>query len=358
MKLTNLTLSILGFASLAAAQNGNDPLILNNRTGLAPVVYDTFSTSYTKLPITETANGLSQVLPVTAPFTQRSNTFLPKPTTSVQCWRDGYPCGQDGGKHSLRRVADFARATPAPTIDDVPGETGDLSFNIPRLGGMGVGPRVPPPEFFSTRSDVPVPGETGDGTMNILPLPTEFISGTHYDAPPESSSEALFSILPIPTERGTFRPSTWPSHWRGPASHTIDCTRHYCPHNTVSTSISYTPLPATYPSIPAGPTTTLHPAVPPEVTAALERREAGVPIDWWRGSGQSIGPEEVDGPSQGIEAIESQSSKCGLHYCPSWKVTVSRSVDLTSKTTMMWSTVVGPGHTSYPDVPPTVPTGV
>lgn len=47
MKMTTLALSAFSLAVLTAAQNGNDPLILNNRTGLAPVVYATYSTSYT-----------------------------------------------------------------------------------------------------------------------------------------------------------------------------------------------------------------------------------------------------------------------------------------------------------------------
>ncbi|KZM24632.1 hypothetical protein ST47_g4281 [Ascochyta rabiei] len=373
MKVNNLTFSIIGFASLATAQNGNDPLILNNRTGLAPVVYDTFSTSYTKLPVNETAgNGLSQVLPVTAPVTQSpvyANTFFPKPTTSVPCWRDGYPCGQDGGKRIQRRIADFVRATPAPTIEDVPARTGEVSIDIPRFVDMAVALRVPPPEFFNSRPDIPVPGETGDATMNILPIPTELIDGTQYDAPPEptstgtavtdipsETSEAIFFILPI----STLPPSTTarPSHWRGPVpSYTIDCNRHYCPTNTRSVSTtSSTPLPTTHPVIPpTEPYTTQRPAVPPQVTTpTINTRNAGVPIDWWRGPGQPIVPDHH------MEAIAPRSSDCELHYCPSGTSTLASAVPgaATSKTTL--STVVastGPGHASFPAVVPGVATG-
>ncbi|XPS67938.1 hypothetical protein M3J07_000232 [Ascochyta lentis] len=356
MKINNLTISAIGFASLAAAQN----------------VYDTFSTSYTKLPVNGSA--LSQAVPATVPVLTsslvRSNTHLPKPTTSVECWRNGYPCA-NGGQRSQRQVANFVRATPAPVDDESIVET-DVnavpvpSQGIPRLVGMAVAPRVPPPEFFSSRPDVHVPGETDEPTVNILPIPTEFLDGPHYDVPGETG-EVTFTILPIsttpPEDNRVVVPTEW---WRGPVpAYTIDCNRHYCPTNAPSPSPAPTSLPTTsYPLLPPTESfTTKRPAVPPEVTApALPARNAAVPIDWWRGPNQPVGPVES---IESIESIEStHTSDCKLHYCPSWKASLVdpvRSSSTKKTTTTTLSTVVlptGTERTSFPAVPPVVPTGV
>lgn len=96
MKLPTLALSALGLFSIAAAQNGNDPLILNNRTGLSPVVYNTFSTSITtllpptgvakadKVPVYTVLPGeeTMDILPIPTTFlSEATMDILPIPTT-------------------------------------------------------------------------------------------------------------------------------------------------------------------------------------------------------------------------------------------------------------------------------------
>ncbi|KAF3050634.1 hypothetical protein E8E11_003293 [Didymella keratinophila] len=143
MKLATIVLSAFGLTGSIAGQNGNDPLIVNNRTAL-----------HVPIPVT--------------PSPVRSNTFI-KPTTSIECWRNGYPCGQNGGQRSQRLVADFIVPTPALEA------------------------RVPPPGFFSTRTDVQVPGETD--------VPAEMPLDTLAPVP-EPTSEVSMGILPIPTSLG------------------------------------------------------------------------------------------------------------------------------------------------------------
>jgi hypothetical protein len=290
MKITTLALRALGLVGFAAAQNGNDPLILNNRTALDPIVYDTFSTSYTDAPTVNPAISVA-----VTPSLVRSNTFI-KPTTSIDCWRNGYPCGQNGGQRSL--VADFV--IPTPALDA----------------------RVPPPEFFSTRTDVPLPGETdvpgetgeltydilpistslggtplpikptGDASMGILPISTSLGGEPQYDAPTQApTSKTIFSVLPITTSslgaevspiptswwRGSESSVSWQSKWRGPTSdgalapsQTVDCDLHFCPTgflNSTSTPPS-TPLPTIPgsvdpPTTTPGPSTSSHFAIPP-----------------------------------------------------------------------------------------------
>lgn len=338
MKFINLVFSAMSFASVAIAQNGNDPLILNNRTGLAPVVYDTFSISYTtKEPF---RSGVSVTRPISVPVTPspmlsntyfRSNTYFPKPTTSIECWRDGYPCGQNGGQRSQRRVAKFIRATSS--IDEVQTES------TYHMGYMVAARRIPPPEFFSTRSDVNLPHQTADVPMNILPIPAKFTDGTHYDAPnnePGETGDVNFSILPIPTPteaRHAVIPTEW---WRGPGqsdlpmippgwwrdgaspSHTHECSHHYCPTNDPSHTHGVPTSHGTYPTVHS----TKLSAVPPKVTAGAEFHEAGVPIDWWRGPGQPIIPDSPVGPIQRHSSHPIESER---HYCPTNKQGIAKS---------------------------------
>lgn len=264
MYITALALSTLGFASLASAHNGNHPLILNDRTGLAPVVYDGFTTSYTSThaPV---HHGVS--VPLT-PSSVGLNVFI-KSTASVQCWRNGYPCGSN--MRSQRRAAEFAHAT------------------------LGVARRVPPPEFFSTRTDVPLPGhtkvpdETGDdqvyilpistsspsGQMcdratdkdcfDILPIPSTFLARETSDAPPSISAtcDDCFDVLPIPSSRrrgpvsSSLAPTTAPpsdiaiptSWWRGPEGTGIPTSWWRDPEgNGIPTSWWRDPIPSQRPS--------------------------------------------------------------------------------------------------------------
>ncbi|KAJ4378796.1 hypothetical protein N0V86_005669 [Didymella sp. IMI 355093] len=292
MKITTLVLQALGLAGFAAAQNGNDPLILNNRTALDPIVYDTFSTSYTDAPAVKSAVSV----PVT-PSLVRSNTFI-KPITSIECWRNGYPYGHNGSRRSRRLVADLF--VPTPALDA----------------------SVPPPEFLSTRTDVPLPGETdvpvetggltydilsipasfdgtplptnptGDASMGTLPTPTSLGGEPQYDAPTQAPiSETIFSVLPIITSspgaemspiptswwRGSKSSVSWQSKWPGltsdgalAPSQTVGCHLHFCPTgslNSTSTPPS-TPLPTVPgsvdpPTITPGPSTSSHFAIPP-----------------------------------------------------------------------------------------------
>lgn len=134
MKVNNLTLSAIGLVSLAAAQNGNDPLILNNRTGLSPVVYDTFSTSYTKALFSESHRGrFLQALPVTVsiiPPSIYSDPSYSQFTTSVECWRNDYPCDQSSDQHVQRGTANFVRATTTSTIGELSIETDEAIVSI------------------------------------------------------------------------------------------------------------------------------------------------------------------------------------------------------------------------------------
>lgn len=295
MKVTALAFSALGLAGLTTAQNGNDPLILHNRTGLAPVVYDTFLTSYTTSNEL-IRNGVS-VLATSSPV--RSNTFT-KPTTSVECWRNGYPCGQNGGQRSQRRVMNFVRATAA------------------------LDARVPPSEFFSTRTHVHFPGEidvpdkTTEASVGILPVPTEITDDKHYDAPPQpgKTGEAIFSILPVSSTSSTERTAIPTEWWRGPEgaatpTYTIDCNRHYCPSGQAAVIVPTLSPIVTPPVVePTGTrTTSSHFAIPPPVTSLAV--EAAVPIDWWRGPGQPVlpdAPEGLVGPIQRHSSFSAQGS--------------------------------------------------
>lgn len=212
-----MTLSALALAGLTAGQNGNDPLIYNNRTGMNPNVQITFSVLYV-----DTLTALAIPIPL-MPSPMRSNTLI-KRIASIECWRNDYPCGQGGGQRSQRLVAKFVEPTPA------------------------IAARVPPPKFFSTRTDVKAPDETdspretghipldtplplleptAEASMGILPVPVSLGGDPHtYEAPQEVvTSEAIFSALPITTSTsavGTSIPysphSAWPSHWRGATS--------------------------------------------------------------------------------------------------------------------------------------------
>ncbi|KAJ4310797.1 hypothetical protein N0V94_008265 [Neodidymelliopsis sp. IMI 364377] len=204
MKLTNLFLSALSLIGLTLAQNGNDRIILNNRTGLSPVVYDTLATSYTKAAFLD-ANGL----PV-----------------EIQ---------------------------PSPTL------------MMPVSAGKDVEKRIPPPEFFSTRIIVHVPGyavpdATDNVTFNILPLP----------ATPTPSS---VYVAPVQTE------------W------SVDCKFHYCPSQTINVPTTFfTTHPVATKTGHVTVTTTSFPAVPPEVPSVAGGETAGVvPSGWWRGAEGVVG---------------------------------------------------------------------
>ncbi|KAF2633366.1 hypothetical protein BU25DRAFT_453142 [Macroventuria anomochaeta] len=355
MKITALALSTLGLASLTAGQNGNDPLILNNRTGLAPVVYDTFSTSYTTSnePVD---NGMIMTVPVT-PSPVRSNTFLFKPTTSVKCWRNGYPCGQNGGKRSQRRATVFARATP--TIDEV-------HVTLPPAWESH---RVPLPEFFSTRTDVQLSGQTevlaemGEMTIGILPIPTEFTGEKHYDAPP-SETDAFFSILPISTPT-VIVPTLTTSVVIPPVAKPTGT-----PTTTSGLAIPPKPKETIVDSFLGF--TTKGFAIPPELTAR------GVPIDWWRGPGQPVGPDAPLVPEEGIVGSIQRHSvtssgpsgppsmrpivspvstdACFHHYCPSGKETSTKVLETTIRTTFKPVAPTGAVVSSFPAVPPNTST--
>ncbi|KAF1926795.1 uncharacterized protein M421DRAFT_422402 [Didymella exigua CBS 183.55] len=323
MKLTNFALSALGMAGFVAAQNGNDPLILNNRTGLHPTVYDNFSTSYTNKPA-----ATFHSVPLT-PSPERSNTYMFKPTTSVKCWRNGYPCGQNGGQRSQRLVADFVGPTPA------------------------IAARVPPPEWFSSHTDFPlpgetdVPGETGEMPYGILPIPTS-LGGeprtSDASNAPGKTGEAIFSVSPTTTSTPAADKSPIPTAWwRGltsgfagpheptpiaeagePYAVTIDCNRHYC-ISGMPTIRTITPTPHPYPVLP--PATSGF-AVPSKPTLVNEARDAFVPVDWWRGPGKPVVPDApkgldgIYGPIEQTSSVESVFSvatndPCFRHYCPS-----------------------------------------
>ncbi|KAJ4985805.1 hypothetical protein SVAN01_08703 [Stagonosporopsis vannaccii] len=199
MQVITLLLIGLGFASITIAQNDNDPLILNVRSGLTPVIYDGFTTFYasTHAPA---RHGVSVSLTPTPNHSHK----LTKTTTSMQCWRNGYPCGR---QRSQRHAAEFARAA------------------------SGLAHRPPPPAFFSTCTEVPFPDHTKisnecyDDFTSTLPLPmdnlpitTSLLGGEPCDTPPTvTSSEGELTsritkqpirttsannpvdILPIPT---------------------------------------------------------------------------------------------------------------------------------------------------------------
>jgi hypothetical protein len=210
MKLTNLFLSALSLIGLALAQNGNDRIILNNRTGLSPVVYDTLATSYTKATFIDT-NGLPVEI-------QRTSEVMVQSTQ--------------------HRAENIAHAT---------------------LAIEHVEKRIPPPEFFSTRTNVHVPGyavpdATDDVTFNILPLPTP----------------APSSVYAAPTVQ---------TEW------SIDCKFHYCPSHTIDVPTTFfTTHPVATSTGNVRVTTTSFPAVPPEVSSVVGGETAGVvPSSWWRG---------------------------------------------------------------------------
>lgn len=250
MKISAIVLSALGLAGLTAGQNGNDPLIVNNRTDLDPAVCIVFSSSYTD------ALAATHISVPLTPSPVRSNTFV-KPTTSIECWRDGYPCNQNGGQRSQRLVADFVVPTPA------------------------LNARIPPPESFSTRSDVPVPGETGGMPLDTLPPVSEptgevsmgilpifaSLGGEQrtYNAPLRiSTSEAIVSALPIITSTPAFETSipynphsTWPSHWRGATSEVL-ANPSQTVHCNGTVSVSSTP------QMTSVPPTSSHFAIPPD----------------------------------------------------------------------------------------------
>ena len=215
------------------------------------------------------------------PSPMRSNTFI-KSTTSIGCWRDGYPCGQNGGQRSQRLVADFSEPTPA------------------------IAARVPPPEFFSTRTDLkmpggmpldtlaPVPEPTGEVSMSILLIPVSF-GGEPPKQQPPPTGETIVSVLPITSSVpapgnspiSTSVPydphSTWPSRWRGATSEvaaapsqTADCNLHFCPIGTVNSTS--TPPFTLLPTItgPAEPSVTLsvvstssHFVIPPDPSSPI-----------------------------------------------------------------------------------------
>ncbi|KAL1607333.1 hypothetical protein SLS59_002298 [Nothophoma quercina] len=416
MKITALAFSAL--VSLAASQNGNDPLILSNRTGLDPIVYDTFSTSHTAA--TEPARaGVLTLVPLT-PSPVQSNTFV-KPTTFIDCWRNGYPCGQNGGRRSQRLVKNFVHAT------------------------AGVAPRVPPSECFSTRTELrlpeetDVPAETGEVSMGILPSPISLCGDKQYSAPPVEISEPIFSALPIatltaPTTGGVAVPTEWwrgpnmssdwlrshppiptefwrapgeatfalpvststpstegaaiPTEWWRPAqpvpttsaegvalptdwwrgnmpSYTTDCERHYC-HSVPATSkptqdmSSFSAKYGTPPVVkPTGaPTPSSHFAILPEVTPRA------VPIDFWRGPGESVIPDAPAPEDDRYAPVQRHSSfvvvstdDCFRHYCPSGSTTIVPTIMSTVfKTGEPTIVTAGPVCTSFPAVPPNVST--
>lgn len=289
MKLTILTLSALGltFASTAVAQNGNDPVILNNRTGLDPVVYDTFSTSYTTSLVHEPASMtlLHGVTGSPVPVPVRSNTYVFKSTTSMQCWRNGYPCEQNGGGRSQRRVAEFVRATTV--VDDAP--------------------------------------------MNILPIPTE-MGGGQQDAAPTSLSEPA----PAVEAREAGVPIDW---WRGPNDSIVPDSpgRPIQRHSSLASHSSKPTISTLY-----------LPAVPPQPTD-------GVPTN-----GQRL--RFTTTPSDGTSTLAT-NDPCYHHYCPSWMSTLdplptpSSTFDETTLSTV-FSRSPGVPATSFPAVSPEITTVV
>ncbi|KAL1653715.1 hypothetical protein SLS61_003864 [Didymella pomorum] len=332
MKATTLVLGAFGLTGLTAGQNGNDPLILNNRTAL-----------HVSVPHT--------------PSSVRSNTFI-RPTTSIECWRNGYPCGQNGGQQSQRLVADFIVPTPA------------------------LNARVPPSEFFSTRTDIQVPGvtevphempldtlapvpePTGEGSMDILPIPTS-LGGEppKHHAPP--TGEAIVLVLPItssmPAQDNSpvttslpYDPySTWPSRWRGATSEVVaapsetpDCNLHFCPTGTVNSTSTLPPTPQPTIPGPAEPSTTMpvvftssHFAIPPDPsspivqtsTSSLSAPEmSSLPINTAPGIIQAplltSAPSTSSLPSMSIpEGIQERLVYCGTDKCVTVKM-----ADLTS----------------------------
>ncbi|KAH6642710.1 hypothetical protein C7974DRAFT_107628 [Boeremia exigua] len=318
MKLATLALSVFGLASLTGAQNGNDGMIQDNPTG--PVVTDTFTTSYTKpvnacvpvlvsssyvrsntymAPIFSTPVHDCTSLPL-PPIPNRSNTWLRPTASSFKCWHNGYPCHR-----SQRYVTMFARATPA---------------------AGPVAPRVPPPEWFSTRTDVPLPGhtnaptETGDDRMGILPIPYSLLEVPEEAVP----SEPAYSALPI----------------HHPAS---------AQHNDL-----------------ADHSGDVHTSLPTEPQVAA--RGAGVPVDWWRGPGEDVVPEAsgpvlsqelvasttatVTAASSGLPAVAAAhptTDPCYRHYCPSGQPVVTPDTSMST-----WTYPDVPAGTSHADIPPLV----
>ena len=303
MKITALAFSAL--VSLAASQNGNDPLILSNRTGLDPIVYDTFSTSHTAA--TEPARADILTLVPLTPSPVQSSTFV-KPTTSIDCWRNGYPCGQNGGRRSQRLVKNFIHAT------------------------TGVAPRVPPSECFSTRTELRlpeetnVPAETGEVSMGILPIPTSLCGDKQYSAPPVEISEPIFSALPIatltaPTTGGVAVPTEW---WRGP-NMPSDWLRS---HPAIPTEFWRAPGEATS-ALPVD----WWRSILPVSTLASSTEGAAIPTEWWRPA-QPVPTTPADGvvlPTKWWRGnMPSYTIDCERHYCHSVPATSKPTQDMSS----------------------------
>lgn len=326
MKITTLALSAFGLAGLTAAQNGNDPLILNNRTGLDPVVYDTFSTSYTNEPTVKSVVSV----PLT-PSPVRSNTFLPKPTTSIQCWRNGYPCGQNGGQRSQRLVADFVE--PTPTLNA----------------------RVPPSEWFSSHSDVnlpgetDVPGETGELRYDILPIPTSLGGEPRETVIPEPTDEVSMGILPIPTFLGG-EPRTYDAPPQAPGK-TSEAIFSVLPITTPTPAAERPPIPTEWWRGSEGF---------PHATFLLQPQQSRWPEDWWRGPAipsdwfrlhpsipsEWLRPAPTATISEGA-AAPSQTVDCNLHFCATGTLSSTSTPPSTPLPTIPGSLVTAP-VTTYP----------
>lgn len=226
MKVNNLALSAIGLVSLAAAQNGNDPLILNNRTGLSPVVYNTFSTSYTKSQFSEPPRErFLQALPVTVPIMPSSiqpSSYDTKSAASAECWRNGYPCNQNGSQRIRRRIANLAHATTTSAIDESSVETSEAIFSILPIStpspstekeGAAILPANPISEKISaTSSELTLDAEVGSVEARKAGVPVDWWRGPGQPVDPEGPAG--------PTQH---RPAHHPDF-------SVDCSMHYCPN--------------------------------------------------------------------------------------------------------------------------------
>ncbi|KAF3002993.1 hypothetical protein E8E13_005394 [Curvularia kusanoi] len=277
MKSTALALCALVFAGVAAGQNGNDPLILNNRTGLDPVVYDSFSTSYTKVvaskiqvqddkttPVSVTPVSVCVGAKATSETESRvkaspaPNTFM-HTTTSLECWHDGYPCSDRGAQYP-----NFGYPTTPPGVERrmMPIETDSMPADtaVP-------GPTQIPAETGEDKSEcVGVTSTSAD--FNILPIPSS-LGGTDQWTT-TSVAEETYNILPIPSSLGGTDQWTITRH-RPPLP---EITHEYSPIPTSWWRSYYTEDNA---NIRNNDARTQHRA-----------READIPTDFWRGPHESI----------------------------------------------------------------------
>ncbi|KAJ8109001.1 hypothetical protein OPT61_g7775 [Boeremia exigua] len=193
MKLTIHALGALSLASFAGAQNGNDPLIVNNRTGLSPVVYSTFTTLYTSLfpPVSDDVSSLSTHL-----------TTVIKPTMPVECERT---YGQRVRKRLHRPIVngcipppEFFSTRPSAHL---PGPTNSVNTTSSRsLGLPSIAPSLSS-GHTSCSTDSSLTDFVDGTTVWILPIPSSLLGGGTPSTPSSLTDfvDGTVGILPIPT---------------------------------------------------------------------------------------------------------------------------------------------------------------